>query len=168
VRLPAGRTPSSATAGDFDGDGREDLATVQSYSRDVRVWRSGPQALSLPEGPTGAIAQGDFNGDGKMDLISVPAPETVQVHLAGGPDGLTALPPMPAGRWVYRLVVGHVDEDAALDVVVLSGESANKTVGHHLGHGDGTFRLASPISVGGQTRHAALGDVNGDGRRDLV
>nr|AYM53759.1 FG-GAP repeat/fibronectin type III domain protein [Archangium gephyra] len=168
TRLPAGRASISATTGDFDGDGREDLATVQSSSRDVRVWRSGPEALSLPEGPTGAIAQGDFNGDGKMDLISVPAPESVQVHLAGGPDGLSALPPMPVGSWVYRMVVGHVDEDAALDVVVLSSESATKTVGLLLGNGDGTFRLAPSISVGGQTRHAVLGDVNGDGRMDLV
>ncbi|OJT19628.1 hypothetical protein BO221_35265 [Archangium sp. Cb G35] len=168
TRLPSGRGSISATTADFDGDGREDLATVQSSSRDLRVWRSNPEALSLPEGPTGAISQGDFNGDGKMDLISVPAPETVQVHLAGGPDGLSALPPMPAGSWVHRLVVGHVDEDASLDVVVLSGESANKTIGLLLGNGDGSFRLTSPVSVGGQTRHAVLGDVNGDGRMDLV
>ena len=166
--LPSGRVSISATAGDFDGDGRDDLATVQSFTRDVRVWRSGPQALSLPEGPTGPIAQGDFNGDGKMDLLGVPAPKTVQVHLAGGPDGLRALPPMPVGSGVYQLLVGHVNEDTALDVVVLSGESATKTVELLLGNGDGTFRTGTPISVGAQTLHAALGDVNGDGRMDLA
>ncbi|HEX5754589.1 MAG TPA: FG-GAP-like repeat-containing protein [Archangium sp.] len=166
--LPSGRVSISATAGDFDGDGRDDLATVQSFSWDVRVWRSGPEALSLPEGPTGPLAQGDFNGDGKMDLLSGPAAKTVQVHLAGGPEGLRDLPPMPVGSGVYRMVVGHVDEDSALDVVVLSGESAIKTVELLLGNGDGTFRTGTPISVGAQALHAALGDVNGDGRMDLA
>ncbi|AKJ07713.1 Fibronectin, type III domain protein [Archangium gephyra] len=149
-KLPAGRASLSATTGDFDGDGREDLAMVHAYSKDVRVWRSGPGALSLPEGPAGTIAQGDFNGDGKLDFIRFSEPKSVQVYLAGGPDGPRAQTPMLVGSWVYRMVVGQVDEDSALDVVLLSGESANKTVGLLLGNGDGTFRLAPSILVGGR------------------
>ncbi|KFA87250.1 hypothetical protein Q664_49190 [Archangium violaceum Cb vi76] len=168
VLLPSGRGPFFVTTGDFDGDGGEDVASVQNHSRDVRVWRDAPERLSLPRSPGGALAQGDFNGDGKMDLVSASVTDSVQVHLAGGPEGLRAQTPTPVGSPVFRLVVGHVDEDAALDVVVLRSVSNASTLGLLLGNGDGTLRLAADIPVGAMPSHAALGDVNGDGRTDLV
>jgi VCBS repeat protein len=69
---------------------------------------------------------------------------------------------------VWNLVVGHVDGDETLDVVVRRGMSGVMTLGLLLGNGDGTLRLAADIPVGANPGHVALGDVNGDGRTDLV
>ncbi|HEX5754585.1 MAG TPA: FG-GAP-like repeat-containing protein [Archangium sp.] len=168
VLLPAGRGPVSLITGDFDGDGLEDMASVQNHSEDVRVWRNGPESLSLGEAPGGALARGDFNGDGKMDLVSTPVADSVQVHLAGGPEGLRAQTPVPVGGPVWSLTVGHVDGDAALDVVVRRGTGGAMKLGLLLGNGDGTLRPAADIPVGANPSHVALGDVNGDGRTDLV
>ncbi|OJT19624.1 hypothetical protein BO221_35245 [Archangium sp. Cb G35] len=168
VLMPAGRGPISLLTGDFDGDGLEDVASVQGHSEDVRVWRDGPGSLSLQEAPGGALAQGDFNGDGKMDLVSAPVKDSVQVHLAGGPEGLRAQTPVPVGSPVWSLTVGHVDGDANLDVVVRRGMGGAMTLGLLLGNGDGTLRPAADIPVGANPGHVALGDVNGDGRTDLV
>ncbi|WP_169800814.1 FG-GAP-like repeat-containing protein [Archangium gephyra] len=168
VLLPAGRGPVSLSIGDFDGDGLEDVASVQNHSGDVRVWRDGPGSLSLGEAPGGTLAQGDFNGDGKLDLVSTPVKDSVQVYLAGGPEGLRAQTPVPVGSPVWSLVVGHVDGDAALDVVVRHGMSGATTLKLLLGNGDGTLRPAADIPVGANPGPIALGDVNGDGRTDLV
>jgi hypothetical protein len=168
VLLPSGRGPRFVTTADFDGDGLEDVASVQHHSGDVRVWRNGPGSLSLAEGPGGNRAQGDFNGDGKMDLVSASVANSVQVHLSGGPEGLRAQTPAPVGGPVYGLVVGHVDEDATLDVVVMRGLRGPTTLALLLGNGDGTFRSAADISVGAMPGHVALGDVNGDGRTDIA
>ncbi|WNG61380.1 hypothetical protein F0U59_46735 [Archangium gephyra] len=168
VLLPSGRGPVALITGDFDGDGLEDVASVQGHSEDVRVWRDGPESLSLQEAPGGALAQGDFNGDGKMDLVSTPVKDSVQVHLAGGPEGLRAQTPAPVGSPVWSLTVGHVDGDATLDVVVRRGMGGAMTLGLLLGNGDGTLRPAADIPVGANPGHVALGDVNGDGRTDLV
>lgn len=56
-------------AGDFNGDGRDDLAGINSsqkvyYSVDLATWQNIPAALIQ-------LAVGDFNGDGRTDLAGI-------------------------------------------------------------------------------------------------
>ncbi|OJH35202.1 hypothetical protein BON30_39795 [Cystobacter ferrugineus] len=168
VMLPAGHNPIFATRRDFDGDGVQDVAAVQRLSKDVRVWRGGAEALSLSDGLTGTFAQGDFNADGRMDLVNATQPDNVQVLLTGASDGPRAQEPVAMNGSIYQLVVGHVDGDAALDVLVLYGGYRPSSFGLLLGNGDGTLRRAADIPIGAMPEHATLGDVNGDGRMDIV
>ncbi|WP_157758158.1 FG-GAP-like repeat-containing protein [Cystobacter fuscus] len=169
-RLPAGRMPYFVTTADFDGDGVSDVATLQQSSDDARVWLGGPgrTTQALLTGPGSHFATGDFNGDGWTDAVTSTGPGLDQVGVSlGGPGGLLPRPAVAVGSLVHELLVARVDADAALDVVVVR-DSTDGTVGLLLGNGDGTLRPGPDLSPGGQVLHADAGDVNGDGRLDLV
>ncbi|WP_395841116.1 FG-GAP repeat domain-containing protein [Cystobacter fuscus] len=171
VRLPSGRRPSFVTTGDFDGNGVSDVVTLQWESKDVRVWLGGPgrTTRTLPIGSEGPSAVGDFNGDGWTDVISTtgyPYP-TMQVKMSlGGPGGLSN-PGLVAtlNSTSVALQVAHVDVGATLDVVLYSSSGPAQLL---LGNGDGTLRPAVALPLGSLVEHVESGDVNGDGKPDLV
>src|SRR5579883_3056174 len=76
VNYPAGSNPQDISSGDFNGDGKLDLAVVNPSFSTVSVLLSNGNgtfqaAVSSPVGvPFGSIA-GNFNGDGKLDLAVV-------------------------------------------------------------------------------------------------
>ena len=66
--------PAAIVAGDFNGDGRTDLAVANCVSNDVSVLLGNGDGTFQPQvtyavglGPY-AIVAGDFNGDGRTDL----------------------------------------------------------------------------------------------------
>src|SRR5439155_22354410 len=71
---PAGFSPSSVAVGDFNGDGKQDLAVANDGSDNVSVLLGNDigtlqASLSFPVGHTPlSVTIGDFNGDGKQDL----------------------------------------------------------------------------------------------------
>ena len=74
-----GRHPTSVTAGDFNGDGKPDLAVASSSSNNVSILLGNGDgtfqaAVSYPagSGPV-SVTSGDFNGDGKLDLVTANA-----------------------------------------------------------------------------------------------
>ena len=163
-------------AGDFNGDGRTDLAVANNGSSDVSVLLGNGDGTfqaqvtyAVGSDPV-AIVAGDFNGDGRTDLAvanegagrrvgaagqrrrHLPA----QVHVRGGvrPDRdrggrLQRRRPHRPGR---RRTAGRPDDD----VSVL------------LGNGDGTFQTQVTYAVGSNPSAIVAGDFNGDGRTDLA
>ena len=74
VSYTVGTNPVAAEAADFNGDGKVDLAVINSGSNNVSILLGNGDgtfeaALNFDAGnsPSG-IAIGDFNGDGKTDL----------------------------------------------------------------------------------------------------
>jgi FG-GAP-like repeat len=73
-----GKAPTSVAAGDFSGDGRQDLAVANFGSDNVTVLNGGGSgdvtpALSSPEAvdkKRHSVAVGDFDGDGFPDLAT--------------------------------------------------------------------------------------------------
>lgn len=181
--------PSSAfglTAGDFNGDGKQDLVTtVQSGNPDERTY-SGFSILygngdgTLQAANTQSIAPfynfttGDFNGDGVTDLafLLVANPNSlftsVQI-LLGSPSGAFsqgAALPLVVTPGLFSSPFGTMaavplTSDGNLDLVVLTNVL---NVFH--GDGRGSFTPTGSYAVAGNPLFFA--DVNGDGKQDLI
>ena len=97
----AGTSPMGLVAGDFDGDGRIDLAISSSGDDKVSILLGDPTktfktavAYSAGTAPT-AIALADFNGDGIADLTVINPTATgnkTQSVLIGNGDGTFGAP----------------------------------------------------------------------------
>jgi uncharacterized protein (TIGR03437 family) len=131
TRLDAGFSINTVAAGDFNGDGRMDLAAAgqltaaPSFLFGVRVMlgngAGGFQALPDLEtsyGPNSLSAE-DFNGDGLLDLaIAHCCGQTDMSLLLGNGDGTFRSISFPGGASPAAVAAGDFDGDGALDLAV--------------------------------------------------
>jgi hypothetical protein len=101
----AGSEPDFVAVGDFNGDGKPDLAVANEFSGNVTILLGdGTGGFSQPAGsPVRAglgpvyVAVGDFNLDGKPDLaVANSGDDTVTILLGDGKGGFS----QPAGALV--------------------------------------------------------------------
>jgi hypothetical protein len=168
--------------GDVTGDGIPDLVTAPGPG-------GGPH-IKVFDGATGAlvrqffayapsftggvwVAVGDVNGDGKADVITGAGP-------GGGPhvkvfDGATGavlksfFAYAPSFTGGVSVAVGDVDGDGKADVITGAGPGGGPHVRAFSGATGGLlyqFFAYSPVFTGGVT--VAAGDVNGDGKADVI
>jgi hypothetical protein len=172
---------TALAVGDFDGDGRVDLAaaspppsepqgtlgtvTVILHQRDGSL--AAARSFPVGSGSTSvALAPADLNGDGRLDLVSVNlSSATVSVLLGGDVDLLQEVGTVQAGKSPAAVAVGDLDRDGIADLVVADSIGAILV---RFGNGDGTFRDGGNLPVGGEPLAVALGDVDRDGRLDIV
>jgi hypothetical protein len=179
----AGIDPVFVAVGDFNGDGKPDLAVANGGffaccldRRSVSVLLGNgdgtfqaARIVFFDQGAT-SVAVGDFNGDGKLDLavtISPPSgPGNVLVLLGNGDGTFQAAQRFAAGSTPASVHVADFNGDRIEDLVVVNGGSNSASV--LLGNGDGTFRAAQSFAAGSYAGSVAVGDFNGDGTVDLA
>jgi hypothetical protein len=185
VTFPYPWQPNSVAVGDFNGDGKLDLALSMISSStaqgEVAILLGGgdgtftmapvsPAIASYPE----FVAVGDFNGDGKADLailnynpnICPDSPGTLTVLLGNGDGTFTAAASIMTRNAPSSIAVGDFNGDGKQDIAVSNGEDGALTI--LLGNGDGTFTEApSPLS-GLCSWSVVTADFNGDGKADLA
>jgi hypothetical protein len=160
-------------AGDFDGDGRTDLAvTSEAPALEGIVvlpgrgdGSFGPARLTPENGNVLELAAGDFDGDGRTDLAAGAFTPSVGIYLGRG-DGTFHGPDTGAMPAAAAFVAGDFDGDGRPDLIARSGLSGGLFL--FPGHGDGTFEAVVPIPSAAAANAVVARDFNGDGRLDLV
>ena len=173
--FPASGDPFGIVAGDFNGDGKTDIATANAGAATVSVLPGAGDgtldaAVTTPVGgvPQG-LATGNFNGDARPDLAVADGGSTNVVILlgAGGgnftPGGSFAVSPPP-----QRVAVADFNNDGSLDLAALGTENGGGRVNVLLGSGTGSFGAATVYPVGNGDGDLAVVDLNGDNHPEIL
>jgi hypothetical protein len=145
---------------------------IASCPNDVYFRYTKTQALGIP---VGYPILGDFDNDGKKDLVGVTAstqgsenPSSI-VFYKGSANGFVTAPAsssVGSGFASRGIEMADVNGDGNLDVINLKTDAGNFSV--YLGNGAGGFTLAANMISGNYFPNGNYGDLNGDGRADML
>ena len=186
----AASKPVAVVTGDFNHDGRQDVAVADAANDRIVLLESGTgQALGgdkcVAAGLTTqtdiaavanpvALATGSFNNDQYVDL-AVAGSGGLTIYLGNGQGGFNldhtydlADQDSQGGPMPRRLAVAHINQDQWKDVLVTSW--ASNQVSLFLGKTDGSggFCNVCPIQVGMRTSSVIVQDLNDDGLPDFA
>jgi len=176
IRGTSAFTSTGALAcADLSGDGRADVAVCNAYA--VSVLQSvgdgtlnGRIDFTLKNYLSG-VGIGDLNEDGKADLVAGTA-VSVAPLLGNGDGTFTKLPEQEnLAYYTVDLAIADLNGDGHLDLGVGDQEPRGGPqggLGIVPGKGDGTFAELVQLPPAVDIYGVATGDVNGDGRPDLV
>ncbi len=171
------------TTGDFNGDGKPDLAVAfDLVQEDVGVLLgkgdgSFAAIVRYASGHSGggasSVAAADLNGDGKLDLVVGNYTGTVGVLLGRGDGSFAGAVAFPGGGYSPRSVaVSDLNGDGKPDVLVAHfgiGPDYPGSMGVLLGDGNGSLGPVVTFPSGGKGGQAVTaGDLDGDGKPDAL
>jgi len=185
--LVTGPNPFSLATGDFDGDGKLDLAVAASGNGDVYLYTgsgdgvfhyssyraTGPAPVSIVSAHLRHVAQYDLiagldspanpptSTNGLVGTLLGNANGTFQselLHSIGSVDYLS--------HSVYSVAVDDFDQDGLADVAATNAQDNSVSV--LIGHGDGAFEVAANYPTGNSPRAVAIGDFAGLGNADIA
>jgi uncharacterized repeat protein (TIGR01451 family) len=179
---PVGTNPVGPVFGDFNGDGKLDIAVVNIGSNNVSILLGNGDGtfqaaknFDVGNSMTG-IALGDFNGDGKLDVaVFLPGdPNTLTAGevriLFGNGDGTLQAPKVTVlTSSAVNFAAGDFNSDKKPDLIVCNVDSSTGvSLEILIGNGDGTFQAPLAVQSVAMSTNFGVADFNKDGKPDLA
>jgi hypothetical protein len=179
-QVPYGVGGLALATGDFDGDGKLDVAVTGEFgsASQIDIMLGNGDGSFHPHGyypvslaPDSIIA-GRFGAGEKNDLaVGNLEGGSVSVILGNGNGSFGQATDYTTWSPAW-LAVGDFNGNNKQDLVAANYGSAsntdNSSLGVFMGNGDGTFQPGVYYPVAGGLDYVAVGDLNGDGKLDLV
>ena len=166
----------SIVIGDVNGDGRPDVVVGGNYcgAQVLHQTASGTlvPAEFLPQAASGKLRLADLDGDGRIDLVGAGGNSSIVNVWRQDATGTLVLSATPAIGIAFGrdIEIGDVNGDGRPDLIVATTGNVGQHVAVLLQAANGSFgppNFLDTGSVWGATG-LAVGDLNGDGRLDIV
>ena len=189
VNYAVGAYPDGIAVGHFNADSSLDVVVANEGNDSVSVLLGNGngtfQAVVIycaGSGPA-SVAVADFNGDGKLDVITANSGASpvnprysndVSLLMGNGDGTFQAAVNHQVGSSPFSVVVGDFDGDGKLDFATANVgrqdgiHSDLSDVSVRLGNGAGSFQRAVNYNAGVSPVFITAGDINRDGKLDLV
>jgi outer membrane protein assembly factor BamB len=176
ILTDVGAEPVALAVGDLDHNGTPDLVVARRTANGILPYFSNPAgmgrtfttgtALSTDIVPV-AVVLGDFDRDGDLDAATAGESGAVQLSMNQGSGTFSngtrlSLP----GGFFTDLAAADFNRDGSLDLVV--ADAGNKSVVVMLGNGTGGLSDQAPVTLTGRPSALAVGDVDRDGKADVI
>ena len=177
--------PIGVASGDLDGDGKPDIVISNYYTQTLTFYLNAStpghiimdSALSVPSGNyiLGASIA-DLNGDGKPEvivacqgsnLLSVYTNSSTLGHIAFSNETSIMA---PSGGSPFKVVVADLDGDGKPDLAAANSYAGTVSVYLNTTPTGGAVSFAGDVdfATGNFPEGVAIGDIDGDGKPDLV
>ncbi|RFZ92855.1 hypothetical protein D0C36_15805 [Mucilaginibacter conchicola] len=186
IDFGVGNNPVSAAVGDFDGNGTPDIAVVNATGNSVTILLNNSNALNgvgassftrqdiaVDNNPSALVA-GDFNEDGLIDLAVVyhnnAWVSVIPNTTTGGVLSFGTKVNYATGSGSLALAAADMNNDGKRDIVVANYFAGTVSVIRNTVAAAGTLSFVAKydVAVNANPASVALGDIDGDGKRDIV
>jgi hypothetical protein len=187
IDFPAAGNPVATVTGDFNGDGKPDIAVANATGSSVSVYINATTSangissssfsrkdFAVTANPT-ALALGDINEDGKLDLAIGYATGTTATILINTTTVSTSLSFSTSNYLVNSnanaVAIADIDGDGKRDLIVANFTSNNFCVLRNSSTaGSSSLSLSTRANFTTYTNPSSLcvADVDGDGKQDII